>query len=163
VTSVPLPFHREVVGIFSRRADFDSAVQKLRAAGFARTDISVLASHGSLDVTGPEPGWRDKLVALVGELKYEGPLVTAGLIAVAAGPVGAAIAGLIAVGVGGMALKELMAEITARPHAAEFARAVAAGGILLWVDVADAQREAAASAILTAAGGANVHTHERTA
>lgn len=152
----------EVVGIFSNRRDFDCAVQSLLAAGFQRSDLSVLASHDSIDAAEPAvASWKERLVGLVGELKYEGPLITAGLIALATGPVGAAIAGLIAAGVGGAALKELMDEVTARPHSEDFARALTAGGLLLWADVADGARQAQAIEILTAAGGTNVHANLR--
>lgn len=153
---------REVVGILTSRSDFDKAVQSLFEAGFSRSDLSVLASHDSLDAA--ESGaasWKDSLVALLGELKYEGPLVTAGFIAIAAGPVGAAVGALIAAGVGGVAARELLGELTSRPHSEEFARALAAGQILLWVYAADATREARARTVLEAAGALNVHTNER--
>ena len=67
---------REVVGLFADRDSFEAAVAGLTEAGFARTDLSVLGSHESLDAAG-EPGkqWKDALVALVGELKFEVPLV----------------------------------------------------------------------------------------
>jgi hypothetical protein len=162
--SNPRSFRREVVGIFTRRSDLDQAVKDLLTAGFARSDLSVLASHDSIDVAAPDSkSWRDRLVGLVGELKYEGPLVTAGLIALAAGEVGAVIAGLIAAGVGGVALKELMGEITARPHSEEFARSVAAGSIVLWVDAPGPDQEQRATAVLTRAGATNVHVNERPA
>lgn len=153
---------REVVGVFSKRSDLDSAVSTLLSSGFSRSDLSVLASHDSLEAASADAqSWRNRLVGLLGELKYEGPLVTAGLIAIAAGPVGAVIGGLIAAGVGGVALKELMDEVTARPHSAEFAAALAAGSVLLWVDVPDQTAENQAQAILTSAGAANIHTNER--
>ncbi len=155
---------REVVGVFSRRSDFDQAVSALLAAGFSRSDLSVLASHDSLEAASADAqSWKGRLVGLLGELKYEGPLVTAGLIAIAAGPVGAILGGLIAAGVGGAAVKELMDEATAGPHAAAFAAALAAGSILLWVDVPDAAFESKAGALLTSFGATNVHTNERMA
>lgn len=155
---------REVVGAFSRRPDFDQAVSALLKAGFSRSDLSVLASHDSLEAASADAkSWKNRLVGLLGELKYEGPLVTAGLIAIAAGEVGVVLAGLIAAGVGGAALKELMDEVTAQPHAAEFAAALAEGSILLWVDVPDLDRENRATALLSASGGTNIHTHERSA
>ncbi|HIJ61061.1 MAG TPA: hypothetical protein HPQ04_00060 [Rhodospirillaceae bacterium] len=154
----------EVVGIFSTRRDFDCAVQSLLAAGFQRSDISVLASHDSIDAAQTAvAGWKERLVALVGELKYEGPLITAGLIALATGPVGAAIAALIAAGVGGAAVKEFLDEVTAKPHSEDFVRALEAGSLLLWVDIADPARRPQAIDILTAAGGANVHANQRSA
>lgn len=163
--NTPAPtLHHEVVGVFSRRSDFDKAVSALLAAGFSRSDLSVLASHDSLEAASADAlSWRNRLVGLLGEVKYEGPLVTAGLIAIAAGPVGAVLGGLIAAGVGGVALKELMDEVTARPHAAEFAEALASGSILLWVEAPRPADQDRANAILAAAEATNIHTNERTA
>jgi hypothetical protein len=153
---------REVVGTFSDRELFQTAVEALLRAGFARSDLSILSSHTSLDASvGEGRRWRDALTALVGEFKYEGPLVAAGLIAVAAGPIGALIAGLIGAGVGGAAVKELLDEVTALPDAEGFSRALAAGSIILWVAVADEHAEAKAMSTLLAEGAANVHVFER--
>jgi hypothetical protein len=101
------------------------------------------------------------LTGLVGELKYEGPLVAAGLIALAAGPVGAAVAGLVAAGVGGAAAKELLDEISAIPDSEDFARALAAGSVILWVAVTDQAQIDTAKSVLAAAGAANIHLFER--
>ncbi len=153
---------REVVGTFADRDRFQAAIDALMAAGFARGDLSVLSSHDSIDSIGRDgKSWRDVLVALVGDLKYEGPLVAAGLIALAAGPVGAVIAGLVAAGVGGVAAKEVLDEVSAIPDAADFTRALAAGSVILWVAVADEAREQSALATLRAAGAANVHVFDR--
>ena len=153
---------REVVGTFADRRHFQEAVAALVKAGFARSDLSVLSSHRSIDAAG-SPGdrtWRDALVGLVGELKYEGPLVAAGLIALAAGPVGATIAALIAAGVGVGAAKELLDEVAALPDSAEFARALAAGAVILWVAVRDDAAERTAKGTLLGNGAANVHIFE---
>jgi len=162
LSNSPRQTRTEVVGIFSTRAAFDQALRDLQAGGFDRRDISVLASHDSIDAAaGGQTPWREKLVALVGELKYEGPLVTAGLIAMATGPVGAAIAAVIAAGVGGAAAVELMGELTAKPHSADFAAALAAGSVLLWVDAPEPAQQVLAAKLLSDAGGLNVHTHAR--
>lgn len=153
---------REVVGILKTRSAFDAAVKALQAAGFGHADLSVLASHESLDAADPKAAsWKETLVGLLGELRYQGPLVAAGFIALIADPIAAAAAAAVAAGVGGAALKELMDEITARPHSEDFARALAEGQVLLWVYAADASREAEASRILTEAGAQNVHTNSR--
>jgi hypothetical protein len=155
---------REVVGTFSDREQFQAAVDALVKAGFSRSDLSVLSSHESLDAVGPDgKSWKDMLVGMVGELKYEGPLVAAGLIALAAGPVGAAIAGLIAAGVGGVAAKELLDEVSAISDSEGFTRALAAGSVILWVAVRDESDEAKAIATLQASAAANVHVFERKA
>jgi len=154
---------REVVALFSDRTGFEGAVEALLNGGFQRTDLSVLSSHQSLDAAGSAGrAWDDAVTGLVGEIKYEGPLVTAGLIAIAAGPVGAAIAGIIAAGVGGAAIKELLDEVTARPHSEEFARALEAGSVILWVACDSDAAERNAHALLAKAGGTNIHAHNRT-
>jgi hypothetical protein len=156
---------REVVGTFADRGAFETAVSALLESGIERDRLSVLTSHDSLEVAGGKAQkWRDGLVALVGELKYEGPLVAAGLIALAAGPVGVVgvvIAGLVAAGVGGVALKELLDEVTAIPDSGDFARALAAGGVILWVSVETPAEEATAKALMTKTGGTNIHIFER--
>jgi hypothetical protein len=153
---------RELVGILADRTQFEKAVDGLAAAGFSRADLSVLSSHDSIDAAGREPkSWRSSLVALLGELRYEGPLVAAGLIALAAGPVGAIIATAVAAGVGGVAVKELLDEVTSVPDSEDFARALAAGSIILWVCVDNEAQELKARGILTGAGATNIHIHER--
>lgn len=153
---------REVVGTFSDRQQFQAAVNALMAAGFQRSDLSVLSSHDSLDsIAADGKPWKDVLVGLVGELKFEGPLVAAGLIALAAGPVGAAIAGLIAAGVGGAAAKELLDEVSAISDSEGFTRALAAGSVILWVAVADSAAEAKAMTTLQDCGALNAHVFER--
>jgi len=153
---------REVVGIISRREDFDAAVKALAASGFGHADISVLATHESLDASGTSAAsWKEALTGLLGELRYQGPLVAAGFIALVADPIAAAAAVAIAAGVGGAAIKELMDEVTARPHAEAFAKALASGQLLLWVLAPDTAREAEATRILTAANAAEIHTNER--
>ena len=151
---------REVVGTFADRHHFQQAVAALIDAGFGRGEISVLSSHQSIDAAAGGRGWREALVGLVGEMKYEGPLVAAGLIALAAGPVGAAIAALIAAGVGGVVAKELLDEVSALPDSLDFSRALAAGAVILWVAVGDDEREAKAQALLSAHGAANVHVFD---
>ncbi len=151
-----------MVGLFADREHFQAAVKALIKAGFERSQLSVLSSHQSLDAaSGKQPSWRESLIGLVGELKYEGPLVAAGLIALAAGPVGAVIAGSIAAGVGAAAVKELVEDVTSIPDSGEFARALEAGSVILWVATPDAEREKLAQEILTAHQASNIHIYER--
>lgn len=161
-TDHPAPALREVVGTFADRAHFQAAIDRLLAEGFSRADLSVLSSHESLDVaaTGAK-SWRDVLTAVAGDIKYEGPLVAAGLIALASGPVGAAIAAMLAAGVGGVAVKEVLDELAALPDGQDFERALAAGAVILWVLVTDSAAEAKAQEVLTGVGAANVHVFNR--
>ena len=149
---------REVVGVLNSRTAFESAVAKLTEAGFETADLSVLSSHESLAAAGDEgASWRDALSGLVGDIKFEGPLVASGLVVLAGGPTAAAMAGIVGAAVGGLALKELFDEITAKPHTDDFARAVEAGSVILWVRAADGAAETRATEVLIAAGAENVH------
>jgi hypothetical protein len=148
----------EVVGLFADRPSFEGAVAALLAAGFTRADLSVLSTHESLDAAQPvEISWRDRLTALVGELRYEGPLVASGAIMLAGGGIASWLAGLIGAAVGGLAIKELLEEATVTPHTADFARSLAAGSIILWVRAETAAEAGRAEAILADRGGSNVH------
>ncbi len=151
-------FPCEVVGVIASEAQFRAAVEALLAEGFVRADLSVLASHDSLDAAGkPAPGWRDASVALVGDLRYEVPVVASGAILLAGGPVAATIAAVIGAAVGGIAAKDMLQEVTAKPHTEEFARAVDAGSLILWVNVSDEGELQRAERILGEHGAINVH------
>ncbi|WP_029010795.1 hypothetical protein [Azospirillum halopraeferens] len=152
---------REVVALFERRDAFDRAVEALLADGFAREDLSVLSSHTSLDAADPSPPGDEAMLGLVGEMKYAFPLTTAGLIALVGGPITAPLAALVAAGIGGVAIKDYLDKLTSHPEPDEFARALEAGGVILWVRVADLDAERRAGAILERADGRNVHLAER--
>jgi hypothetical protein len=155
--------NREIVGVFADTAGFERAVRQLTDSGFAKTDLSVLSSHESIEAAKPgSRSPRDMLVALLGELRFEAPLVAAGAILLAGGPLAATIAAIIGAGLGGMALKEVIEEVTSTPDPEAFAHAVEAGGIVLWVRVCDKEEERQAKAILSQCGGWNVHLHEGT-
>lgn len=152
----------EVVARFETRDAFQKAVEILRGAGFESSDLSVLDSHQSLEAAeDTATAWQDVLAGLVGEIQYVGPIATAGLIAVAAGPVGAAVAAGIAAGVSGWAVKDFLDEINAAPDTEAFAKALEEGAVLLWVRADNLGKQDNASAILRDAGGHDVHTHRR--
>ena len=153
---------REVIGLFAGRDSLEAAVTALTAAGFERSELSLLSSHQSIDAAGkPGEPWKDVLSALVGELKYEGPLVASGAIFLAGGTIAATIAGLVGAATAGIAAKELLDEITSTPHTEDFARAVDAGSVILWVRI-DPDHDGAedkARAILEKNGATNIHMH----
>ena len=154
---------REVVALFETRETFDRAVNALLASGFAREDLSVLASHVSLEASEKHPSTpRDEaLTGLVGELKYAFPLTTAGLIAIVGGPIAASVAALVAAGLGGIAIKDYLDELTSHPETSAFADALEAGGVVLWVRVDNPGAETDAGAVLGREGGKNVHVAVR--
>jgi hypothetical protein len=161
-TAANFPVIREAVASFADRPHFQRAVNELIAAGFATSDISVLASHQSLAAA--ETSGSDLLPAgLSGEIKYIGPLTVAGIILLSGGPIAATIAALVGAGIGGAALKELFDDYAAAPHREDFAAALKAGAVLLWVRCGDPEIELRALRILEEAGGRHVHIHGRPA
>lgn len=154
---------REAVASFPDRAHFRTAVSGLLAAGFAPSDLSVLASHDALATAGEAAGMEPEVVpaGLSEELKYIGPLTIAGIILISGGPIAATVAALVGAGLGGAALKELFDRYTAPRHAEDFAAALAAGAALLWARCEDGERETTALRIMSEAGGRNVHMHSR--
>ncbi len=158
------PAVTEVVGRFAERAPFKAAVEALLAAGFERSDLSVLDSHDSLAAAeGKDESWRTTLAGLVGEAKYLEPITAAGLILLASGAIGAAVAGAIAAGLGGMAAFELLREVRATPHFREFATALEHGAVLLWVLAETPDRQRLAREALARQGAADIHVHTRAA
>lgn len=151
---------KELVGIFADRDRFEQAIESLVLAGFQHGDLSILSSHDPIEAAEP-PGKsiRDILLPFLSELKYDVPLVTAGMIALASGPTVALIAGLVAVGFGGAAMKEVLSEITTMPHTEHFERALDAGGLILWVAVDNEEEENRAREVMIAHGGENIHLH----
>jgi len=152
---------REIVGLFAERGSFENVIRLLTDAGFERADLSVLSSHESIDAAGkPGKPWGDVLTALVGELKFEAPLVASGAIFLVGGPIAASVAGVIGAATGVIAAKEVLENVTSTPHTEDFARSLEAGSVILWVRCADESQEAAARQILEDGGAGNVHVHE---
>ena len=157
------PIVREAVGSFPDRKHFRNAVTALLAAGFERSDLSVLASHDSLAIAEEDAGTPKGILAagLTEEIKYVAPLTMAGIIVLSGGPIALGLAALVGAGLGGAALKELFDDYTAAHHSEDFAAALKAGAALLWVRCGDPDRELVATRILEEAGGRHVHVHGR--
>lgn len=151
----------EVVGLYHDREHFDQAVAALLQHGFPRDALSVLASHDELSASETDKPHDPSLTALVGELKYAFPLTTAGFIAIAGGPVSAALAAIFGAGLAGIAAKDYLDAAAAEPHVNDFERALQAGGVILWVRVESAEETHLADETLRANGGSNVHIVER--
>jgi hypothetical protein len=162
-TPPSFPVVREAVASFPDRDHFRRAVSSLLAAGFAPSDLSVLASHDSLAAAGEPEAPEERIVpaGLSDEIKYIAPLTVAGIVVLSGGPIAAGVAALVGAGLGGAALKELFDDYTAPRHSEEFEAALQAGAALLWVRCEDPDRELTATRILDEAGGHHVHIHGR--
>jgi hypothetical protein len=157
---------REAVASFATSATFRDAVRRLLAAGFAPTDLSILASHESLELAGGLPGYRGGpgsalLAGLTDEVKFVEPLEVAGISALAAGPMGAVFAAIVAAGLGGAALEEFIERVVANRHAPSFAAALKSGGVLLWVRIKDPSDETKALGVFHECGGTDPHVLSR--
>ncbi|WP_019645969.1 hypothetical protein [Novispirillum itersonii] len=151
---------RELVGLFESPAPLEACIHDLLDVGFDHDDLSLLSSHQAIEVAAPEgESWRDRLLPLLTETRYDVPLVAGTLIALATGPTGALIAGLAAAGVGAAALKEIVSEVVSHPDTGAFARAVSNGEIILWVSVDSPEGETAARGLLAQHGARNIHVH----
>jgi hypothetical protein len=159
----PFPVIREAVASFPDREHFRNALAALLAGGFARDDLSVLASHDSLAVADEATGTAKEVLraGLSDEIKYIAPLTVAGIIVLSGGPIAIALGALLGAGLGGAALKELFDDYTASRHSDDFAAALKTGAALLWVRCADSDCELAATRILEDAGGHHIHVHGR--
>ena len=151
---------QELVGVFHNRMRLEEAITDLIAVGFEHSDMSILSSHEAIEAAEP-PGKTVKeiLLPLLTALKYDGPILSAGLIALFSGPTAALIAGLVAAGVGGVAVREMISEIIAAPHTEHFERALEAGSLILWVVIETPDRESVAKSIFIRHGAENIHTH----
>jgi hypothetical protein len=157
---------REAVASFATKEQFRDAMARLLAHGFNPSDLSVLATHESLEVAGDVPGYPGKpgqalTAGLTDEVNFIGPLTVAGIVLLSGGPVAVAIAALVGAGLGGAAIKEILDQYAANRHSSEFAAALKAGAVLLWVRVDDPALEAPAVRLLTEAGGRHAHIHAR--
>jgi|HubBroStandDraft_1064217.scaffolds.fasta_scaffold00015_30 hypothetical protein len=159
--TIPADQTRELVAQFADAAGFEQAVAALLAAGFERTDLSVLATHDSLEVAGDLAGYRrdpagSVEAGLAGEAPLIGSIALAGVLLLAAGPVGVAGAAVVATAAGVLALRPFFAELVEGKHAEGFARAIEAHRILLWVRTGTGAEVERAAALLEGAGGSGV-------
>jgi hypothetical protein len=160
------PVIREAVAAFAGKTELRDAVTRLLAGGFKPADLSVLATHDSLEVAGDLPGYRGApgstvFSGLTDEVNFLGPLTVAGIVLLSGGPVAAAIGALVAAGLGGAAVKEVLDRYSANQHSAEFAAALQSGAVLLWARVDDPELEATAVRLLEEAGGRHAHVNAR--
>jgi hypothetical protein len=157
---------REAVASFAEQKQFREAVKRLLAAGFVPTDMSILASHESLELAGGVPGYSGKpgkalLAGLTDEVGLLAPLQVAGFSILGGGPIAGAVAAAVTAGLGALGLGEVIERLVSNRHAPNYVEALKAGNLLLWVRVASAAQEWQALAILGECGGANAHVAER--
>ena len=170
---------REAVGVFDDWSSLEAAVDALRAAGFAKEDISLLADQATVEgklghvyqrveelednpiaprtafTSSKSIGTREDMV--VSSLTVLPTVIAASIVVASAGAVAAAIAGTAVVGA---TLGTVLARWIDKRHADRLEEQLEKGGILLWVRTPDEMSERKAITIMTEHANHDVHIHE---
>ena len=168
----------EAVAVFHDVSDLDAAVEELRAAGFDRDDISLLATEQAGkkklghryerveeledDPAAPRVAYRTRASLgesedrLIGSLTYLPAVVAAGTVVASAGVVAAAVTGTA---IAGALIGTVLAHWLDKSHAEHLQEQLDHGGLLLWVRTPDEVAQRRALAILTQHSAHDVHLH----
>jgi hypothetical protein len=169
----------EAVAVFHDVSDLDAAVQELRAAGFAKDDISLLASEEAVerklghryerveeledDPQAPRVAYRTRTSLgesedrLIGSLTYLPAVVAAGTVVASAGVVAAAVTGTA---IAGALIGTVLAHWLDKNHAEHLQEQLDHGGLLLWVRTPDEDARSRALEILRRHSAHDVHIHQ---
>jgi len=169
----------EAVGVFDNSKDLQDAVYDLHQTGFSRYDISLLGDEKALKEKLGDAYWRSEDLEddphvpraafvseeAIGELEgmiIGGAFLVPSYVAMAvAAATGAATAAAVAiVGIPAAVIGVLLAHRADKHHRDYYADQIERGGILLWVRVADPERETKAVAILKSHSGKDAHVHD---
>ncbi|WP_298858053.1 hypothetical protein [uncultured Sulfitobacter sp.] len=172
----------EAVGVFDTFESFQKAFYDLRMVGFSRYDLSVLGSDVALkekfgkaylsaeemedDPRVPraafvsEEGIGEMEGVIVGGAFFIPSYIAMAAMAAAGATAAATAAAVAIVGLPAAAIGVLMARRVQKHHNDYYADQIARGGILLWVRVADKEREKLAVNILKSHSGKDVHVHD---
>ncbi|AWJ84275.1 hypothetical protein TSH58p_12505 [Azospirillum sp. TSH58] len=173
---------REAVGIFASRDALQKAVDELTLAGFQRHELSVLANDETIrdhlghvpqraeDIAHDPDAPRQSYVSPedVGSVKgvavgfpaYVGAILATGAVLATGGTALAAAAAAAAAGVGGGAMGSVMSSWLTDKRNEPMLQHLDKGGILLWVNLADAGREQQAVEIMNRHASQPVEVHE---
>jgi hypothetical protein len=169
----------EAVAVFHDVSDLDAAVEELRAAGFGKDDISLLATEHAVsrklghryerveeledDPAAPRVAYRTRAALgdsedrLIGSLIYLPTVVAAGTVVASAGVVAAAVTGTA---LAGALIGTVLAHWLGKSHAEHLQEQLDRGGLLLWVRTPDAEARRRALDILTRHSAHDVHVHQ---
>ena len=168
----------EAVAVFHDVSELDGAVEELRAAGFDKDDISLLATEQAVnrklghryerveeledDPAAPRVAYRTRSSLgesedrLIGSLTYLPAVVAAGTVVASAGVVAAAVTGTA---IAGALIGTVLAHWLDKSHAEHLQEQLDRGGLLLWVRTPDPETQQRALAILTRHSAHDVHVH----
>jgi hypothetical protein len=169
----------EAVAVFHDVSDLDAAVEELRAAGFAKDDISLLATEDAVEEKlghryerveeledepeAPRVAYRTRTSLaesedrLIGSLTYLPAVVAAGTVVASAGVVAAAVTGTA---IAGALIGTVLAHWLDKSHAEHLQEQLDHGGLLLWVRTPDEDAQRRALEVLTRHSAHDVHIHQ---
>jgi hypothetical protein len=169
----------EAVAVFDDVSELEAAVEDLRAAGFKKDAISLLASEDSVvrklghryqrveeledEAGAPRVVYKTRASigesedVIVGSLTYLPAVLAAGTVVASAGVVAAAITGTA---IAGALIGTVLARWLDKHHAELLQEQLDRGGLLLWVRTPDLQTERRALEILTRHSAHDVHIHK---
>ena len=170
---------REAVAVFDDVSELDAAVEELRAAGFGRGEISLLATEEAVqkklghryerveeledEPEAPRVSYKTPAAlgesedVLIGSLTYLPAVVAAGTVVASAGIVAAAVTGTA---LAGALIGTVLARWLDKQHAEHLQEQLEHGGLLLWVRTPDQSAERRALEILTRHSAHDVHIHQ---
>lgn len=168
---------REVVAIFDDAETLENAVYDLETHGFDRAAFSVLASEDTVErklgkryqrieeMEDQPDAPRETFFSRTSQLEAEYGLAPAlGFIAAVAFGLGSAavtIPMLVATG-SGLAVGAVLGRIIHQHHAERLQEQLERGGILLWVNIRNADEERKAMTVLETHGARELHAHDLT-
>jgi hypothetical protein len=170
----------EVVGVFHKAEDLESAIDELLRSGFDRAELSLLASEAAVaekfggyyppasdmadDPAVPRTAFvstaaiGDAEGGLIGGLVYLGAAVAVGAVVLSGGAMATSIAAAILAGGTGGLIGSALAGWVGHHHAAYLQNQIENGGLLLWVRAWSASDEARALEIITKHAADKVHS-----
>jgi hypothetical protein len=164
---------REVVAVFDDADALDDAVNELETHGFDRAAFSLLASEEAAkeklghpyerisemedEPKAPRETFFSRVSRLEAEILPAPAFALAGAFLLAAS--GAILPTLVAAG-GGALIGGALSLVMHEHHAKLVQEQLSRGGLLLWVNVRDAQEEKTALEILRARSAHDVHAHD---
>lgn len=173
---------REAVGLFHNNDELEDVIEELELAGFDRAQINLLAAqktaeerlhHRITDLRELEDSDATPLgihadrhemaqgkAALVSGLALLGSFAAIGAVVATGGGLAAVIAAAAVAGGAGGGIGGLIARTVGQHRAQEIEAQLAAGGLLLWVELRSPEQEQKAIEILKRHSAADVHVHE---
>jgi hypothetical protein len=170
---------REAVAVFDEVSELDAAVEDLLAAGFKKSDISLLASEDAVskklghryerveemedEPDAPRIAYRTRASigesddVIIGTLTYLPAVAAAGTVVASEGVVAAAVTGTA---IAGALIGSVLTRWLDKHHATRLQEQLERGGLLLWVRTPDSQTQRRAVDILTRHSAHDVHIHQ---